>query len=216
MATDEKLTANCPDCGQAVRFPGNRGHIKFNCPGCGGGLEWSPDGKHIPQDVDIEVAPAADTTASFYDAVKASLPPVEQGAAPTAPAPRTNTAATSTEPPRIKAVLYVVGCLLAGLATEKLNQTAGEDTLLNIAFFGCVALTYYLAFRAVRIATRFGVGRSITTLILISLTIPFIITAVTSFKLPTTDGPSLDGTVFEGRSAANTTPSEMDELMEDW
>lgn len=114
------------------------------------------------------------------------------------------------------ALLYIVGCVVAGFATEKLNQTAGDDTLLNIAFVGCVALTYYLAFRAVRIATRFGMGRSITTLILISLTIPFIITAVTSFKLPTTDGPSLDGTVFEGRSAENTTPSEMDELMEDW
>ncbi|WP_020397850.1 hypothetical protein [Kordiimonas gwangyangensis] len=187
MATDEKLTANCPDCGQAVRFPGNRGHIKFNCPGCGGGLEWSPDGKHIPQDGDIEVAPAADTTASFYDAVKASLPPADQGAAPAAPpsAPaRPKTAAPKLEPPRKMALLYIAGCVLAGLATEKLNQTAGEDTLLNIAFFGCVALTYYLAFRAVRIATRFGVGRSVTTLIIISLTIPFIITAVTSFKLP--------------------------------
>jgi len=220
MATDEKLTANCPECGQAVRFPANRGHIKFNCPGCGGGLEWSPDGKHIPQDVDIAVdvgaGAAEDTTASFYDAVKASLPPVKPPAEPSAK----TAAPTPQQQPRKMAVLYIAGCVLAGLATEWLNRNTGENGLIILAFMGALVLTFYLAFRAIRVATRLGVGGSLAVLVGLQLVLPLLLPYLQGINIDALpgfeSGPEIAEGHFKEVTPENTTPAEMDDLMEGW
>jgi endogenous inhibitor of DNA gyrase (YacG/DUF329 family) len=238
MATDEKLTANCPDCGQTVRFPGNRGHIKFNCPGCGGGLEWSPDGRHIPKDVDVAVAdtPAPDmpqdTTASFYDALK--VPPANAAHVadtPAADAPlanhgNPNSAAAGTAPggldalPRRYALLYLAGAIAAGFATPWLDRNAGNDTLMILGFMVALVLTFYLAFRAIRVATRLGVGGSIAILVCLQLVLPLLlpylqginINALPGFE----SGPEIAEGHFKEATPENTTPAEMDDLMEGW
>ncbi len=228
MAEDQKITATCPDCGQVVRFPTGRGHIRFACPACRAALEWSPDGRHIPRDVEPEPAsaPATDTTASFYEAVKASLPQALEPPAPAGKAQGDGDGGAVHHPPRLLALVHVAACLAAAYGAFWADKNAGDNVLLVLAFMTGLCLTYYFAFRAIRIATRMGPGGSIGLLLALQVTLPFAMPYFKGLDVgglvnigTLTDiggGPSLEGTSFEGRNADNTTPSEMDRLMEEW
>ncbi len=99
--------------------------------------------------------------------------------------------------------------------------------VMILGFMAALALTYYLFFRAIRVATRWGVGGSIAFLILLQVTLPFAMPYLKDIDIAglrgtageITDkitGPDLAGSHFEGASPEKTTPSEMDDLMEGW
>ncbi|WP_417452202.1 hypothetical protein [Kordiimonas sp.] len=222
MAETNKGIAPCPGCGQKVRFPQDRGFIKFNCPACGAGLEWgTPQAGDTPEVMDA-VLPAPE-----HPALEPAAPSLQQilpttPEASPAPPPATSPMAQT---PRLAGLLYLAGSLAAAYAAYWCDKNAGDNTLLVFGFMIALAYTYYLAFRAVRVATRLGVGGAIAVLVLLQITLPFAVPYLKDIDLGAlvaitniTDitGPDLAGSHFEGASPENTTPSEMDDLMEGW
>lgn len=226
MATENMSVAECPGCGQKVRFPTDRGFIKFKCPACSRGLEWgTPPAEPDVMDAVIEgddapSTPTQDTTASFYDAVKAAAPQQASPAATASPASQTAQPAANTEhKPRLLALVYFAASVAVGVATEWFDrQTDGEDFYM-LLFIVCVFSTFYLFFRGIRVATRFGVGGSIAALVGVSFFLSAIMPYVRQLDISGFDNPFEPEELAEGHfkgASKNTTPSEMDDLMEDW
>ena len=199
MAADNTTVTPCPGCGQKVRFPTDRGFIKFKCPACKAGLEWgTPPAEADIMDVVVESKeptnniPAAGTTASVL------LP---------------------SAPPRLASLLYLAGSVGAAFATYWLDKNANENMLMILGFMVALVYAYYLFFRAIRVATRFGVGGSIAVLAMLAVILPFAMPYVSELGLNSFDNPFTPTTLAEGHfkgASRNTTPSEMDKLMEGW
>ena len=146
MATENTTVTPCPGCGQKVRFPTDRGFIKFKCPACKAGLEWG--------------TPPAE--AEIMDVVIGGEEPTHKTLATDSPAP-----------PRLASLLYLTGSFASAYATYWLDKNANENMLMILGFMGALALSYYLFFRAIRVATRFGPGGSVALLVLLSVTLPY-------------------------------------------
>ncbi len=230
MATENMSVTPCPGCGQKVRFPTDRGFIKFKCPACSAGLEWgTPPAEPDVMDVVIEGEPPAqnipthDTTASFYDALK-TAPPIPQAAQQTGQKQQQAEQQqashnTHAHKPRLLALLYIAGSLAAGYGSYWFDKNIGDNTLYFLLFAACLVLTYYLFFRAIRVATRFGVGSSIAVLFLLAVTLPFAMPYLQELDIGSIENPFEPDELAEGHfkgASKKTTPSEMDDLMEDW
>ena len=116
--------------------------------------------------------------------------------------------------PRSIGLLYVIACIAAIYATFWFDKKAGNSTLMVFPFILSLILTYYFAFRAIRLFTRLRVAKAIIILFVLQITLPFLIPYLSNIDI--SQSSSLKGTVFEGRSAENTSSSEMDDLMEEW
>lgn len=113
--------------------------------------------------------------------------------------------------PRMVGIVYIIASITAGYGVNWFDSKADDNILMVLFFMLALALTFYLAFRAIRTITRLGVGKSIAILLVLQVTLPFII--------PYLSEPAstlLSGTIFEGRNVDNTTPSQLDDLMENW
>lgn len=192
MATENTTVTPCPGCGQKVRFPTDRGFIKFKCPACKAGLEWG--------------TPPAE--AEIMDVVIGGEEPTHKTLATDSPAP-----------PRLASLLYLTGSFASAYATYWLDKNANENMLMILGFMGALALSYYLFFRAIRVATRFGPGGSVALLVLLSVTLPYAMPYLKELDISSIEGSLKPEQLAEGHfkgASRKTTPSEMDDLMEGW
>jgi hypothetical protein len=217
---------SCPDCGKQLRFPTDRGHIRFNCSGCGSQLEWSPPGAGSSAAQSQSYGIFGGVTAQPAAQAQPTPQPAPQVApqAPPSPQPRPAPAASDGPEPRSAGFYWLLLAAGAAYGAKWCYEAAMEDEIWATAAILLTLLVPYYTYGAILRLTRWsgGMTAAVTCVLLLSLTM------VVPYLQDTGIGGVMDGlgdltadtgdedSHFEGRTARNTSQKDMNELMEGW
>jgi len=217
---------NCPDCGKQLRFPTDRGHIRFNCSGCGSQLEWSPPGAGSSTAQSQSYGIFGGVTAHPAAQAQPTPQPAPQAApqAPPSPQPRPAPAASDGPEPRSASLYWLFLAAGAAYGAKWCYEAAMEDEIWATAAILLTLLVPYFTYGAVLRLTRWSAGKAtaVTCALLISLTmiVPYLedtgIGGVMDGLGDLTADTGDEDSHFKGRTARNTSQKDMNELMEGW
>ena len=197
MVTELHSIVNCPQCAKRIRVPTDKGRIRFSCPQCQTRLIWfeqqvMPEPTAQPQQVS---EPQATNDSDVNISKRAP--------------------AKSAWLQRLVLVFVVIALL--SLFNRQLGQSS-VGALLGFVLLGLIIWQLYLAIR------QLCAGRTVLSVVLTFFSLQLLAWLAVGIKslderyslVQSLSSPAGPAGHFSQASAKDTSPAQLDELMESW